>query len=130
MSRTISVKAATDQLVRLSGLRGFPAGENNPAFISLLDAMQAAPSLAAMERFVNDWLKENNVCPVPKSIYDAWRPPMPVSEWNTGCKICGGTGWIHFTKRVAIPGLAPYDADYAKRCECLINRITAQGGQV
>ena len=119
-----------EQLNRMSGLRGFPQGKDNPAFESLVDAMLTAPSLAAMERFVDEWLKENDVCPVPKSIYDAFKPPAPVSEWNTGCQICGGTGWISFTKRVAIPGLKPYDADSAKRCECLINRITAQGGEV
>jgi hypothetical protein len=34
------------------------------------------------------------------------------------CPQCHGSGFVVFTRRVEITGIAPYDADFAALCAC------------
>jgi hypothetical protein len=89
----LSKECAHDIVLRLAGLEKFPMVE--AAQDELVKAMMQAPSEAIAAQFVSDWIREGRKCPKPGDLWKTFRPPPmrnspPV---NTGCSICGGTGW-------------------------------------
>jgi len=100
---------------RLSGLNYYPPDDEAVAL--LIKAMQNAPSVAAGEAFVEHWTLtlRNRECPKPGDICDHFKPKPSTGEYlgaprNTGCPICGGSGWL-IVERNGSSG--------AKKCQCL-----------
>jgi len=85
----------------LSGLSYFPQDEG--AVGQLLKAMMEAPTREAAEGFVDSWTltQRKRECPKPGDIFDYFHPPDDYnlsSPKNTGCPVCGGSGWIWVEK--------------------------------
>ena len=83
-----------DQLLRFSGLPGYPKTEEGRR--SLLDAMQGAFVLAGREklrRWVEDSLRSRDRCPLPRDAYGAGRDATPARlAAEIRCFVCYDTG--------------------------------------
>jgi hypothetical protein len=68
------------------------------------------------------WFVDNvETCPRPADLSNRageMRHREQKTLGNPACLKCDGTGWIHGTTRIRVKGLDPYDADWAKRCDC------------
>lgn len=84
----------TEQLLRFSGLPGFPKTEDGRR--SLVDAMQGAFSFAdreALRRWADDVLRECDRCPVPRDAYRQGKAVSPApTPAATQCFRCYDTG--------------------------------------
>jgi hypothetical protein len=106
---------ALEQIARLSGLSGFPTG-NDDAIESLVDMLETAPSPGAARTFVTCWLQDEPQMPTPAHIYRYFHPtkrtdaatgPLPTSK---NCPLCNGTGF-----RIVA---GPNQTTAAKPCSC------------
>ncbi len=87
---------AKSQIRRLAGLEFFP--QVPEAAAEMLKALMAAPDEVAAERFVSDWLRENDRAPKPSRIYGAFRPePGALPEYKPAteiaCLLCADSGY-------------------------------------
>jgi hypothetical protein len=60
-------------------------------------------------------------CPVPHELRERAgiiRSAEAKPLGNPHCEKCGGTGWIHSTRTVKLPGMQPYEAESSERCNC------------
>jgi hypothetical protein len=70
---------------------------------------------------ISDVIDTNERCPTPAELIRRagdMRQHNPTPMGNPNCDRCGGTGFVHSVKRVAIAGLQPYDAEVSERCHC------------
>lgn len=61
-------------------------------------------------------------CPTPHELFEyvgnlRHRASKPLG--SPSCLKCGGTGWVHYSRTVEVAGLEPYEAEYARRCDCV-----------
>jgi len=77
-----------------------------------------------IERLISEAVDTRTVCPKPLELLqeaERLRRPTVKPLGDPDCKICHGSGWESFTKRV-ITGGREYDADCARPCKCRAGR--------
>jgi hypothetical protein len=100
MGRVIIKRSfAREQIARLSGLPGYPTG-NDDAIETLVDMLETAPSPGAARTFITCWLQDEIGSPTPAHIYRYFHPSKAAEQMTTGplassknCPLCNGTGW-------------------------------------
>jgi hypothetical protein len=80
-----------------------------------------------LHNLITFFVDHNEQCPTPTELYeraDAMRANDAKPQGNPSCPKCGGTGWMHGTKLVTLPGMEPYEAEYSGPCKC--TRVAAR----
>ena len=60
-------------------------------------------------------------CPTPVALIqraDAIRHRAHAPAGNAGCERCGGAGYVTIIRQVNLPGLEPYESEFAAVCTC------------
>jgi len=110
-----------EQIERLSNLPRFPqVPATKQEYRRVLRRISESDS-TFIRRLISDVVDTNEKCPTPAELLRRagdmrQRNPSPMG--NPECDRCGGTGFIHSTRRVNIKGVAPYDAEVSEPCSC------------
>lgn len=109
------------QIERMSGLQKFPLLPS--AQKEIRRAMRRITETDG--NFLNDLITvvvdSEAVCPTPAELIHRAgdiRHAAKKSAGSPDCPICEGSGFITTVRKVALPGIAPYDAEFAAVCKC------------
>lgn len=110
-----------EEIERLSGLPKYPMLPK--AQQELRHALRRISETDAnfIHRLMNDVVDTHTTCPTPADLIQmagAKRQRKQTSVGNADCEVCGGSGFVTTIRAVALPGLAPYEAEFAAVCKC------------
>ena len=70
---------------------------------------------------ISDVVDTATACPTPAELIQragAKRHSAHASVGNADCELCHGSGFVTIVRKVALPGLAPYESEFAAACTC------------
>ncbi len=110
-----------DEVERLSGLPKYPSLP--AAQKELRHALRriSETDVDFLHRLISDVVDTHTICPTPADLIQmagAKRNRAQQSGARADCPLCGGDGFVSFTRRVTVAGVGSYDADFATPCEC------------
>jgi hypothetical protein len=110
-----------EQVERLSGLSKFPALPK--ARQELCHALRRITEADGefLHRLISDVVDTHSVCPTPAELIQLAGAKRHRTRTNLGkadCELCQGSGFVTTIRKVALPGLEPYDAEFAAACTC------------
>lgn len=120
-SKLLADKIYEDEAERLSGLPKYPLLP--AAQKELRHALRRISETDAdfLHRLISEVVDTHTTCPTPADLIQlagAKRHRTHQSIGNPDCLKCNGSGFVSFTRRVEIPGMEPYDGDFAMVCKC------------
>lgn len=74
-----------------------------------------------LHRLISEVVDSHAVCPTPADLIQlagAKRHEANKPIGNPDCLKCHGSGFVSFTRKVQIPGMQPYDGEFAAICSC------------
>lgn len=74
-----------------------------------------------LHKLITDVVDSTMRCPTPAELIQragAIRHRAHPTAGAAGCEICGGSGFVTTMRQVNIPGIAPYEAEFAAACKC------------
>lgn len=109
------------EIERMANLAGFP---HLPA--AQLEYRRVLRRITEMDKeflhnLITDLIDSTTVCPTPADLIQlagAKRQRASQTVANVDCPHCQGLGYITVTRQVRISRLEPYDADFARPCQC------------
>jgi hypothetical protein len=110
------------QIERMSSLAKFPQVPEAKKELRRALRRISETNVGFISRLISDVIDTNEKCPTPAELIRRagdMRQLAPKSHGKPDCERCHGTGWVSFTRRVSVNGVAPYDADAAKACDCI-----------
>lgn len=109
------------QVERLSGLPKFPQVPTAQKELRRALRRISETDVGFIRKLIDDVVDTATVCPTPSDlirIAGEKRHQANKSIGNPSCPKCHGSGFVSFTRRVEIPGMEPYDGDFAAICTC------------
>src|SRR4030095_1561898 len=114
-------EAYQKQVQRLSGLPKFPLvpaaqGELRRALRRISET-----DIGFIRKLIDDLVDTATVCPLPGDLIrlaGEKRQRVQATIGKADCELCGGSGFVSVTRRVAIAGIAPYETEFAAVCKC------------
>lgn len=76
-----------------------------------------------LHSLITHFVDHGEHCPSGSELADRARIMRFADHAHTGsaaCTQCGGTGWIRGVRKIKVPGMEPYDAEYSQRCQCAL----------
>lgn len=130
-SKQLPDKFYDDQIERLSGLPKFPVlplaqREFRRALRRISDS-----DGEFIHKLINDVIDSATTCPTPAALLNlagAKRHRVRGSLGKADCGQCQGTGFVTKTRMVELPGMVPYEAEYAAVCPCRGGKHDALAG--
>jgi hypothetical protein len=120
-SKLLPDSAYDQELERLSGLPKFPALPKAQQELRHALRRISESDVSFIHRLISDVVDTHTVCPTPADLIQmagAKRHRVRQTLGNPDCELCGGSGFASFTRQVTLPGIAPYESEFAARCEC------------
>jgi hypothetical protein len=109
------------QVERLSGLPKFPHLPTAQHEIRRALRRISETDIAFIRRLIDDVVDTATVCPTPAeliTIAGAKRQRNHTSVGKADCEVCGGSGFVTTVRKVALPGIEPYESEFAAVCTC------------
>jgi hypothetical protein len=109
------------QVERLSGLPKFPHLPAAQHEIRRALRRISETDIAFIRRLIDEIVDTAAVCPTPAELIQAAgakRHRVQTTAGKPDCEICGGSGFVTTVRKVALPGIAPYEAEFAAVCTC------------
>ena len=117
--------AYDEQIERLSGLPKFPALPKARQELCAALRRISETDLTFIHRLISDVVDTHTSCPTPADLIQLAgakrHRSMQVNQPTIGdpeCPHCHGSGFVSFTRWVRLPNLDPYEADFARACNC------------
>jgi hypothetical protein len=109
------------QVQRLSGLPKFP--QLPAAQKELIRGLRriSDTDVGFLHKLISDVVDTATVCPTPSELIQmagAKRHRTYTSVGKADCPQCEGSGFVTTIRNVALPGLEPYEAEFAAPCQC------------
>lgn len=121
-AKLLADKVYSEEMERLAGLAGFPLVPAAQADLKRALRRVAESDLKFLHKLITQFVDDpSGRCPKPGEVLHLagqWRQTEQKPLGNPACLKCNGSGWVSSTKRVKVPGMPPYDAECAERCEC------------
>ena len=113
------------QVERLSGLPKYPALPAGQKELRAALRRISETDANFLHRLISDVMDTHSTCPTPADLIQLAgakrHRSMQVNQPTIGdpeCPNCHGSGFVSFTHWVRLPNLDPYEADFARACNC------------
>lgn len=120
MTKKLSDATYDQEIERMSNLAGFP--HLPKAQLQLRRALRRITDVDAqfLHRLISDVVDTFEVCPKPadlaKRADDLRRQRKPAGRAD--CPSCSGSGYVTMLRVVNVPGIPPYETEFAAVCTC------------
>lgn len=120
MTKKLSDASYDQEIQRMSNLVDFP--HLPKAQLQLRRALRRITDVDAqfLHRLISEIVDSSDTCPKPQELAkradELRRQRKPAG--HADCPSCGGAGFVTIVQRVSVPGIEPYESEFAARCEC------------
>lgn len=120
-SKLLADKVYADEIERLSGLAKFPIMPAAQKELGHALRRISETDMNFIHRLISDVVDTHTVCPTPAELIQmagAKRQRASESFAQPDCEKCEGSGFVTMVRKVRLPGIVPYEAEFAERCTC------------
>ena len=120
-SKLLADSVYEEEVERLSGLPKFP--QLPKAQQELRRALRRISESDGefLHKLISDVVDSATICPTPAeliTVAGAKRHRAQQSIGKPDCDLCAGAGFITIMRKVSVPGIEPYESEFAAACKC------------
>jgi hypothetical protein len=110
-----------EQVERMSGLPKFPQIPTAQKELRRALRRISDTDITFIRKLIDEVVDTASACPTPSELIQmagAKRHRTYTSVGKADCDTCHGSGFVTTMRNVALPGLEPYEAEFATPCQC------------